>query len=502
MVSLGLLFGFAAFGACPSVRTDPVEFNTDEVILGCPTLALWGKSGGPNKCAPLPNPPPPSADGKQSRDAYGSFPSQRETPNFIIKWGALDGFSFEDVDALAEALETSWSHEIDALGYPVPLGANTYKVNVYIGDTHPLSPPINANAKAYVNLDPDGYPQLVFSGKHLGNHSTVSLTAAHEFFHAIQWHANDDYAYGPEEPASWYWEATAVWMENEVFSDNLEYGRHIASFLFYPEYPLNFFTLPSTGALSETHAYGAFLFPRYLSEHGPGHALLRESFTDSKGQDDPLDVLDRLMKDSGTSLNEQFFSFIQRNATLNYAHRASYIAHLDTYGGYLSVYSHRPSGVLSDYNDQWKSNLEDFPVSLSANYWEIRPTQTPFTIDIESFDEGEWHAAIVTFDGSTHTVKSTTWTGKEQVALDMTATAHETWLVVGLHHSEAPQRAHPYQVRLRSQDPDTGDHSDDDTGPNEEPNGCQCSGQSRSSIWLLGLCLLLSSAVQRRTLRL
>ena len=85
----------------------------------------------------------------------------------------------------------------------------------------------------------------------------MQVTAAHEYFHAVQ------FAYDAFED-SWFMEATATWAEDEIFddiNDNLQYLRRGP--LRRPQVPLDKFEL---GGL---HQYGDWIFFRYLTEQFP-----------------------------------------------------------------------------------------------------------------------------------------------------------------------------------------------------------------------------------------
>jgi hypothetical protein len=82
----------------------------------------------------------------------------------------------------------------------------------------------------------------------------LQVTAAHEFFHAVQF-AYDYF----EDP--WLMEATAAWVEDEVYDkvdDNLQYLK--SGQLAKPNVPMDKFGFPS---------YGHWIFFRYLSETLP-----------------------------------------------------------------------------------------------------------------------------------------------------------------------------------------------------------------------------------------
>ena len=101
--------------------------------------------------------------------------------------------------------------------------------------------------KAYCVLDDDytGFPRTQLEN--------VQVTAAHEYFHAVQ------YAYDATE-ASWFMEATATWAEDEVYdavNDNVQYLR--AGQLGRPDLPLD-------RSYTNGNHYGNWIFFRYLTE--------------------------------------------------------------------------------------------------------------------------------------------------------------------------------------------------------------------------------------------
>lgn len=119
-------------------------------------------------------------------------------------------------------------------------------------------------ASAYCVLDNDF---ANYSGDAL---SDLKVTAAHEFFHAVQ----VGYRLSVEH---WLSEGTAAWVEDEVFDDvddNLQYLTH--SPLAYPGKPLDFTSVSHFNWL-----YGSWIFWRFLTEYfgEPGEtdpAVVRE----------------------------------------------------------------------------------------------------------------------------------------------------------------------------------------------------------------------------------
>src|SRR5688572_14656640 len=92
------------------------------------------------------------------------------------------------------------------MGHRPPLGADTYKINVYVSNGEQDDPAIDFGG-GYANLDNDGYPYFVLSKDLLATEGGLRATAAHELYHLFQLSLNIFNA----ESSWWYWEATAEW---------------------------------------------------------------------------------------------------------------------------------------------------------------------------------------------------------------------------------------------------------------------------------------------------
>ncbi len=165
-----------------------------------------------------------------------------------------------------------WDAEVGAMGYTAPLGdgALTTKdggsqLDIYLSEIgneglygYCTTDDPNAGSKvrvaAYCVLDND---YKGFSG---GALASLQVTAAHEFFHAVQF----DYDWLED---IWLMEGTAAWMEDEVYdkvNDNLQYLAQ--SPLQRPGKPLDF-------SSASYLPYGSWVFWKYLSESAaPGRA--------------------------------------------------------------------------------------------------------------------------------------------------------------------------------------------------------------------------------------
>ncbi len=185
--------------------------------------------------------------------------------------GDTDGIP-DQVEQTLAAVSTSWATIVGTLSFRAPLPDGRSPVNggdnrfdVYLADTGSAdlsgytssddphlakgSRYAYRDASSFIVLDND-YRAGQFPAATPGDHLRVS--AAHEFFHAVQ------FAYDHRED-TWMTEGTAAWVEDQVFTAinlNRSYLQHSA--LAAPATPLDFGR--------QGHQYGSWLFFRYLSE--------------------------------------------------------------------------------------------------------------------------------------------------------------------------------------------------------------------------------------------
>ena len=214
------------------------------------------------------------------------------------------------VEEVARAVEYVWESEIDYFGWPAPppdvdLGGDD-RYDVYLQDLesddllgyaseddeaenvdNPNSPMIERFAKSsYFVIENDYFPI-----------ESMYSTVAHEFMHSIQ------FGIDARETQGWLWEATATWMEEEVFDSVNDAVYWVTSV----------FKSPDSCQLTEGgidrvedygHWYGEWIFLRYLSENY-GHAAVRSAW-ELAADTDGYKIWDAVLARSGTSL-EQFF---------------------------------------------------------------------------------------------------------------------------------------------------------------------------------------------------
>lgn len=190
-------------------------------------------------------------------------PSSRHAP----RSEDLDGDGVPDwVTTTAGVLDEVWQRLVVELGYEAPLpdgglpdAGPDDRTDVYLADlgefgVYGYCVPEwtgGSTSPAYCVLDNDYAPEQYFADPL----ELLQVSAAHEFFHAVQ------VGYAVSAP-HWVMEGTAAWVEDEVYDDvddNLQYLTH--SPLAKPRRSLD-----TTGS-STTWLYGSWVFWRFLTEY-------------------------------------------------------------------------------------------------------------------------------------------------------------------------------------------------------------------------------------------
>ena len=227
-----------------------------------------------------------------------------------------------------QVMETSWTREVDQLGYRAPAGDGAAggdgRFDVYLADVSsqgyygycvPEAPVAGQRylAQAYCILDNDmlGFP--------MDPVSSLRVTAAHEFFHAIQF--NIDAA-----EDKWWMEATATWMEEQVAGDVDDNRQYLpVGQLGRPGLPLDSYS----GSLP---MYGNWIFVQRLAQ-SYGVDSVRQVWAQldaANGAPDRYSIsgITTYLKSRKTSFADFYASFVESNMIpqKKYAEGASYKA--------------------------------------------------------------------------------------------------------------------------------------------------------------------------------
>jgi len=218
------------------------------------------------------------------------------------------------VEKNLRVMETSWAREVGTLDFRtprkdgtrgnIPGKPSTYrKIDVYLaqlpdgffGYAQPESDPAATSDgrprtnTAHMVLDVD------FQGFSCTPIVCLRSTAAHEFFHVIQ------FAYDTQDQV-WFLESTATWMEERVFDGANDNRRYLpASSMKKPDQPID--------TQNRSAEYGNWVFHESYTQR-LGSRLVREAwYRAAQPGIDALEAMDGALKAHGSSLKGSFARF-------------------------------------------------------------------------------------------------------------------------------------------------------------------------------------------------
>lgn len=464
----------------------------------------------PRRSEAPPAPAPPPAPARTVADPYGAS-NQLLSEHFVILWNEDDGFHESWVSRLSEAFEDGWDNHVDHWGMPSPQFMEEHYFNVYLGNTGGDVPSISGGASGYFTTDDDDNPIIVIDPDILAHSDYAASTAVHEFFHACQWSTGHYVTYD----SMWFWEATAVWSESEVYPSNRDYAFPLPGFAFYAYLPLFHFDYPDRGTLVEMHHYGAFIWPRYVTEHVVDSELTIDVWQQGSAGGDPLYEYDTLFyRHVGMDLEVVWGDFLARNAVWDYADRDLYVSIIDYYADWYDDESRVGNLEGAGLSAPVSPNANS-PHNMGANYVELlAPAEGPLRFEFEGDNRGssdslsEWELRLVfEKDGAWEYEKleldgrKVSYTGPDASLYDAIYVSIGAWSET---YYEEETFSYTYRLWVEGAFPDTGLPDDTGTEP-EKPGGCGCAAGTGAAplAWfgLLGLAIARARAPARRRRR-
>ncbi len=292
--------------------------------------------------------PEASAHGDDVSHARPSLPLNAGTEHFVIHYTLSGGDAVDSTDAdgngmpdyvelVGQTLELAWNVEVNQMGWTAPpldsgeegdTRLDIYLMDVmadgyagyvettggFIGD-NPNSPERERNAAyAFMVLDND-YTEIEGLGYDETPTQLLQVTVAHEFHHMIQ------AGYDDSDPHFWFYEASATWMEDEVF-DEVNDG------VYYLE---AVFDSPDTCLVSEGGSfrsedegkwYGSWLFLRHMTEKY-GSDVVRTAWENSRRLSG-FDAINTALQPFNTDLIQESRSYFVANLLRAYEEGSLY----------------------------------------------------------------------------------------------------------------------------------------------------------------------------------
>ncbi|MBW8009934.1 MAG: hypothetical protein FVQ83_01655 [Chloroflexi bacterium] len=280
--------------------------------------------------------PPGISPTDRDRPSLSGTPQTLDTDHFRIHYTTTgrDAVSRTDlnnnqhpdyVEEVAKAMEYTWFAEIEHFGWAPPppdgtLGGDerydVYLENImpdgtagyteggysgtFVGDNPNTSMTELNSASSYISLDND-YDELGLSRN--AGYTTIEYmrsTAAHEFAHAIQFGLDSD------EPLEWLWEATATWIQDEVYNE-VNDGNEFLEAVFKAPDSCQLTEGGSDRVEDDGHWYGLWIFLRFISENY-GHQvvlMLWEKAISESG----YDIFDATLEPTGLNFEDVFRAY-------------------------------------------------------------------------------------------------------------------------------------------------------------------------------------------------
>ena len=367
--------------------------------------------------------------GRKSVRGTHLLPNWTETANFSIEWGDTASSYFlwdggyvsgkilacskgatctgipDIVDNWADYFEEAWEIETGGLGYIKPAGSDTYLYDIYIantrdnisGNSDDKTPTLSWGYLGYTitycddYFDickgdvTDSYSYIVVNGN-ISDAKTMMTTAAHEFFHAIQFsYPTIDIWYSPDD--HWWIEATATWMEEVVYDDANHYYSEVGKWLRNP-----WLSLKYSGNRYTNHEYGDALFVIFMTDvYLNDRDFVRSVWESDKSGIEAID--DVLIAKYNLDFDSAFKEFIALNAV---ADRAS------TWGGYEEGRQYGSAAITGSHNSYPLSFFlisgDNAPQELGSNYIRFLPSDNidnRLIIEFDGEDGINWAPVIV-----------------------------------------------------------------------------------------------------------
>lgn len=414
---------------------------------------------------------------REHPDVPYSFSSE----HFVIRWG--DGQSFIDgfEERVAEDLEFAWRHQVDERGWGLPLEADVYKIDVYMGNTDPNVPSINFDG-AYVTLDEaQTHPYIVVSPSIIEAYASDDYDPiqilSHEFNHTLQ---VGEGTYDGYRGQFWF-EATANWAAADTMGGTTEVETW-GPFLLHPEYALYSFQFigDTSDPRRSQRQYNAAMFVRFLSDRH-GVDLIRQSWDDADPQQDPFEWLDAALDDG---FREEFVEFAVSHGVGDTPYARLYAEYADRFGNFqgreaVTLWLPPEGGAQS-------IDVDLYPEGYAWNrlVWSALEDST-LTFSFDADDEGDRDSlaefvqvAVVEFEG-----EFTRYPIDDTLTLDVPAGAFVNFMLISVADDHRPreQFTYDYTIEVTRTEVDSG--------------GCGCATSGPSASWGL---LLLPALLRRR----
>ena len=305
--------------------------------------------------------------------------------------------NIEYVLNMGEVFESVRSFHIDSMNFnPPPINPNNahdlYEIYIEYLSPHYFALTIGhgtgSSCYSYIKMRNNYTASQFQDHTELEN---VQVTAAHEYFHSIQ------FGYNCYEEF-WFMEASATWSEDELYNDINDFYRYIPTFFNNPDDAIN------TQGL---HMYGACIFFQYIDEHLGGRETIKRCWDySSTYATSAKDISFKAIHSALQEVNSSFESALNQMRVANQILSANENAGVYSYEeaiGYLTVVNPPPKkeyfifekGDIDEYNisslqlyeSHYYSLTTDSPVKVTLS---TTNGDFSFTYIVKTSDADQW----------------------------------------------------------------------------------------------------------------
>lgn len=306
------------------------------------------------------------------------------------------------IDIMSETFVHVYNKQINEMGYTRPPGDGWLPSNYDDGGSNHYDVYIRRLSSSYY-----GYVQSEYTAQNTGNNEfspnvneqnaftsymamrnnyngfpnseieNIQVTAAHEFFHGIQ------YGYdGYEKP--WLLEATAVWMEEEIYDEINDMYQYMYSWFSEPQKSLD-----HSGG---THWYGSWIFFEYIDEHLGGREIIKNIFEEgvNTNSQPPNDYSHRAIDDALNPLGYSFQEALNKMTIANVVMSSNPGSNAEIYS-YEEAENFPVNGPEIYQTVNYSDGEVEFVPSTSLNQYASQyikiNTDTPVLVTLDTLDQ-------------------------------------------------------------------------------------------------------------------
>lgn len=263
------------------------------------------------------------------------------------------------IEQIGEVMDHVKKVTCDERGFKTPLfdpGKSNFDIYVYdlkgiYGITFSSKYYNNPNSRArasssFISLDNNYSNEKGFDKS---REACMKVTAAHEFFHAVQNSYNAD-------ADTWWKEASATWNEDELYDGINDYIRYLESFFSSPHKSL------------DVNTYSGVVFAKYLAENLGGYETIKKIWeVQAAGYNNSLNAIDRAIKDKypQKDLGTEFNRFTACNYIPSQYYKEGDV--WETSAAIQNTYSSYPIARVRNQLDHLSSNYQLFKKSASKD---------------------------------------------------------------------------------------------------------------------------------------